>query len=211
MPLDLSVASILEKNRLDSDNPFLVALDIEVVDPSTGVVSEVLYVVRNHADVTINGVVYSSAMFDINFRMASGESPQVSLGITDFTGALTARMQAYGGGVGFNVTMSIVDSGHLSAPPDIVEYFQVTAASSQDYRIQFQLGGENEVAKTFPRRRQRKDFCGWRYKDPNTCRYVGAIPDCDLSLQGPNGCAAHGNSINFGAFPGLNSNGYSYA
>jgi hypothetical protein len=41
---------------------------------------------------------------------------------------------------------------------------------------------------------------------PNT----GIMPSCDLSLQGPNGCAAHNNTQNFGGFPGLNDNGYRY-
>jgi phage-related protein len=70
----------------------------------------------------------------------------------------------------------------------------------------------------FPRRRQARDFCQWRFRDPNTCAYDGPAPSCDYTLQGPNGCSAKGRrndgqwqTIMFGAYPGINSNGVRYA
>jgi phage-related protein len=211
MGASLSIASVLEKNRLDSDTPFLVALDIEVVNPSTGVVVEVLHVVRNSEQIIFNGNTYQPAMFDITFGASAGETSSVNLSMTDVTGAIQARMEEYGGGVGFNVTMYIVNAGNLDQPPEIEEFFQVTGSSAAEYRVIFALGAENETMKTFPRRRQTKDFCQWRYKDPETCRYAGGLATCDLTLQGANGCQVHANTIHFGAFPGLNTNGVRYA
>lgn len=207
---NLSVATALEKNRLDSDVPLLVAIDIEVVDPVTAVVSEVLYLVLNSEEITFNGNVYQPAKFDINFGKEAGAQVGVNLNINDFSGAIQARMEEYGGGIGFNVTMYIINAGALSQAPEVVEYFQVIGANAKDYKCHFQLGAENEANKTFPRRRQTKDFCQWRYKDTETCRYAGVLTSCDLSLQGPNGCAVHENTINFGAHPGLNGNGFRY-
>ena len=207
----LSVATVLEKNRLDSDTPFLVALDIEVVDPTTGVTSEVIYLVRNSETITFNGNPYQPAMFDITFGREASTTVNVSLTVNDYSGAIQARMEAYGGGIGFNVTMYIINAGALTQGPEVVEHFQVIGASSKDYKAAFQLGGENEVMMTFPRRRQTKDFCQWRFKDPTTCAYTGALTTCDLSLSGVNGCSVHANTLNFGAHPGLNSNGIRYA
>lgn len=207
----LSIASVLEKNRLDSDVPFLVALDIEVVNPATGVVVEVLYLVRNSEEITFNGNPYQPAIFDISFAAEAGAHSQISLSVSDFTGAIQARMEEYGGGVGFNVTMYIVNAGALGQAPEIEEFFQVTGANARDYKCSFTLGSENEVMKSFPRRRQSKDYCQWRYKDPDTCRYVGGLTSCSLTLQGANGCQTHGNTPNFGGYPGLNSNGFRYA
>jgi phage-related protein len=207
----LSIATVLEKNRLDSDIPFLVALDIEVVNPATGVVVQVLHVVRNQEEITFNGNPYQPAMFDITFGQAMGEQTRVNLSMKDVTGAVQALMEEYGGGIGFNVTLYIVNGGALDDPPEIEEFFQVIGASASEYEISWELGAENETIKTFPRRRQTKDFCQWRYKDPDTCRYVGPLTSCDLTLQGPNGCAAHANTARFGAYPGLNTNGVRYA
>lgn len=211
MKQTLSIATAIEKNRLDSDTPLLVAIDIEVVNPDTGVVVEVVHLVRNNEEVVFNGTAYQPSIFDISFTKESGTQSAVSLSVNDYTGAIQARMEEYGGGVGFNITFYIVNAGALDEPPEMVEYFQVISASAVDYHAQFQLGAENEVMKTFPRRRQTRDYCQWRYKDPLTCRYAGGLGSCDLTLQGPNGCAAHNNTLNFGAYPGMNVNGYRYA
>lgn len=207
----LSVASVLEKNRLDSDVPLLVALDIDVVNPTTGSVVETLHLVRNSEQIVFNGRTYTAAMFDISFASEASAHPNVSMSINDYTGAVQARMESYGGGVGFGVTMYIVNSGALTQGPEIVEFFEITGASAKEFKCQFQLGADNETLKLFPRRRQTKDFCQFRYKDGATCKYAGPMTSCDLTLQGSNGCQAHGNSINFGAYPGLNGNGFSYA
>jgi phage-related protein len=207
----LSVASVLEKNRIESDVPLLVALDIEVIDPSLGTYVETLRIVRNSEQITFGGNPYQPAIFDISFASEASAISNVSLSISDFTGAIQARMEEYGGGVGFNITMHVVNAGNLTQGSEVSEFFTVMGANAKDYKASFTLGADSDLLKTFPRRRQTKDFCQWRYKDPETCKYSGALSKCDLSLQGPNGCAAHGNTINFGAFPGLNSNGFRYA
>lgn len=206
----LSVATVLEKNKLSSGTPFVVMLDIEIVDPNTGVVVEVLHIVRNNEDIEYNGNVYAAASFDLQMTAEAGTQPNTTITVRDMTRDLQTRMQAYGGGIGFNVTVLIVNAGNLNQPPEIQEFFQVTAASSQNYIVSFQLGAENALMVTFPRRRQTRDYCQWRYKDPDTCTYAGPLPSCDLSLEGPNGCTAHHNAINFGAFPGISPNAVQY-
>lgn len=210
MPKSLSIASVIEKNRLSSDVPFLVCIDIQVIDPITSAFVEMLHLVRNSENITFNGFEYQALMFDINLKSEAGSQSPVSLTVTDYTKALQGRMQAYGGGVGFKVTVMVVNAGALNQPPEVIEDFEVVGASASDYVSTFDLGVESALSKTFPRRRQTRDFCQWRYKDPNTCGYTGALPKCDLSLQGTNGCAAHTNTIRFGAYPGISSNGARY-
>lgn len=210
MVKSLSVASVIEKNRLDSDQAYLICVDIEVVNPTTGVVVEVIHVVRNTEPVTLNSVVYEAANFDIELKEEAGTQPTLNFIFRDLTRALQARMQEYGGGIGFNVTLKVVAANALTAPAELEEFFQVIGAQISNFIVTFTLGAENSLFRTFPRRRQTKDFCQWRYKDPTTCGYSGGMPTCDLSLQGPNGCAAHSNTPKFGAFPGLNTNGLRY-
>jgi len=218
MSKSLSVATILEKNRIESGVPFLPLLDIEVIDPATGGVVEVLHLVRNNEPVTFNGVEYVPTAFDISLKEEVNAQTSLDLSINDYSQALQVYMQAYGGGVGFNVTFSIVDSSALDLPAEIVEYFEVMTASASEYMATWSLGANNNLFLQFPRRRQKRDFCQWRSKDPDTCAYAGSATSCDLTLQGPNGCAAKGNradgqpqTIRFGGYPGINSNGIRYA
>jgi phage-related protein len=119
-------------------------------------------------------------------------------------------MEIYGGGVGFKVVVGVLNTGRLSAPPEVQEFFEVMSASASEYVVSFTLGAENPLSKIFPRRLQVKNFCAWRYKDPSTCGYSGGLSSCDLTLNGVNGCKAHNNEANFGAFPGINNAGSAY-
>lgn len=206
MTKSLSVATILEKNRLSSDVPFLITLDIDVRDPATGGVVETLHFVRNTEQVTFNGNTYEPASFDINLDEEAGALKSVQLTINDFSRTVQQYMQLYAGGVGFSVTVGVVNAAALDQPPEIQEFFEVTGAESAKFVCTFTLGAENTVAKTFPRRRQTRDYCQWRYKGEE-CGYTGGLPSCDLSLKGSNGCEQHGNVIHFGAFPGINQRG----
>lgn len=209
MTKSLSVASVIEKNRISSDTPWLICLDIDVVDPNTASIVETLHLVRNSEAITFNGHEYQAMSFDIELKEESGSQQNIKLSIKDYTRAVQQRMQDYGGGVGFSVTVMVVNAGNLAAPAEIAEYFEVVGADSGSYTCNFTLGAENNITKTFPRRRQTKDYCQWRYKSED-CGYTGTLPSCDLSLKGANGCAAHQNVIHFGAFPGINGRDVNY-
>ena len=210
MSKSLSVATAIEKNRLSSDTPFLVLLDIDVIDPTTAAVIETLHVCKNSEDITFNSVLYTGTDFQIEMKSEAGTQSQIKLTIDDYTRAIQGRMQSYGGGIGFNVTVMVINGAALTSPPEVSEYFQVVGADANNYVVTFTLGAENALAVTFPRRKQTKDFCQWRYKDAATCKYAGALASCDLTLNGANGCLAHSNTINFGAYPGINANGVRY-
>lgn len=203
MPKIIPISTVVEKNKLSSAVPFLVCLDITVIDPYTAATVETLRVVQNNEDFTFNGNTYAAANFTIGFKAEGSTQPTIELGMVDYTRALQQRMQAYGGGVGFKVTVSVVNSGAPSAPAELVEFFEVIAATSSDYSANFTLGAESGLARLFPRRRQMRDFCSWRYKSTE-CGYTGGLASCDLTLNGTNGCVVHANAANFGAFPGIN-------
>lgn len=211
MPKPLSLASVIESNRLSSDVPFLCLIDLEIVNPATGSVVATEYIARNSEPVVFEGRTYGLGTFDIQIKQETGSLAEVTLTVNDYTQHIQGLMEEFGGGVGSKVTLYVVNSGNLAQGAEIVEFFEITAASSADYVQSFTLGAENALAQTFPRRRQTRDFCQWRFKDPKTCGYVGPLTSCALTLQGANGCEAHDNSINFGGYPGLNQNGYRYA
>lgn len=199
----LSVGTVIEKNRIASAVAFIFLAEIEVRDAGGNLV-ETLRLVRNNEDITFQGNLYTAANFDLTLKEEVGTIPEIQVVAVDYTRAIQARMQEYGGGVGFDVVLILVNTGNLQQPPEIQERFRVTKSSAQGYVVTFSLGAENPLTMRFPRRRQTQDRCQWRYQGPE-CGYGGGLASCDLSLQGDNGCAAHGNTVRFGAFPGINS------
>jgi hypothetical protein len=205
MPNHISVASVVEKNRLGSSVPYLVCLDVDIPDPVTGAVLETMHLVNNTEDIVLQGVTYLKMPFSIELKQESGAMPQITLTVTDYSRALLEKLNNNGGGVGFNVKVSVFNSDTLDRPPEVTEFFEVLNADASNYVVSFTLGAENALARQFPRRTQRRDFCQWVYKDLDTCRYTGQLTACDRSLNGAMGCSKHNNVVNFGGFPSLTS------
>lgn len=210
MTTSLSLATAIEKNNIGSGTAFLIALDISVINPADLNVVETLHVVRNTEGIHFNGFNYEPASFDIQLKSESGVQSTVQLVFQDHTRAVQSKIQEYGGGIGFVVVMTVVNSAQLNDPPEIVQKFEVVGVSSSQFVVTFQLGADNAITKTFPRRRQARDFCQFRYKG-DQCGYSGPLTTCDLTLKGENGCLTHDNVIRFGAFPGINSSNTTYA
>jgi phage-related protein len=209
MTKSLSIASVIEKNRLSSDVPWLICIDVGVIDPATGTLVSTGHYVRNTDPITFNGFTYSPSVFDVELKEESGAQQTVRLSFKDYSLTVQRLMQEYGGGVGFTVAIIVVNAGALTQPPEIIENFQVVGAESSNYDCSFLLGAENNITKVFPRRRQTKDYCQWQFKGDD-CGYSGALTSCDLSLNGTNGCKAHDNVVRFGAFPGINTRDVNY-
>ena len=202
MAAHLSVATVIEKDRIHSDVAFVVGLEIDVIDPEGGSLVETVRLVCNNENITYQGEVYIASNFDFEITQEAGSKAQMSVTANDFSRAIQARMQQYRGGIGFKVRLLVINSGNLSQLPEMKEEFTVIGASAKDYIISFKLGAENPLARRFPFRMQFKDRCQWTYKGTH-CGYAGPLTTCDFTLQGDNGCAVHGNTERFGGFPGI--------
>ena len=198
----LSIATVIEKNRVHSVVAFVVALEIALRNPDTGELIETLRLVNNPDPLTIQGQVYQAAAFEISAKEETGRLPQITLTAQDQTRFIQARMQEFGGGVGSEVAVMVVNTALLDDEPEIREVFKVVGASARDYVVSFDLGAENPLQMRLPRRLQYRDRCPWRYRGVE-CGYAGPLPTCDYTLQGTNGCAAHNNTERFGGFPGI--------
>lgn len=202
---NLSIASVIDKNLVASDRAWLIALRIHVRNPVTGVVDEVIRVVNNTEDITIGAEEFVAFAFELQADIAENEMPKVSVTIHDMSGLVLERADNYNGGVGFRIDMLIIqppDGATYVEEPDLTEVFTVTGASAQGFALSWTLGAEEFLAIPFPRRKQYRDRCSFRYKSVE-CGYAGALPTCDLTLGGPNGCRVHDNAVNFGGCPGI--------
>jgi len=205
MPRSLSIASIIEKANQNSNTAFLSLLEIIIIDKNTNTTVEVVRIVNNDEDITFNGDLYSATVFDLNFSEESGSVGRSTVTVNDFTGLIRQREEQVGGANGFSVKLMIVNADELNSPPEVDLNYQVVRSTASNYNLTWELGSENVLAMIFPIAIQYKDRCRFKYKDPQTCAYSGPIATCDLSLNGPNGCGAHNNSLNFGAFAGINN------
>lgn len=203
MPQHLSVASMIDKNKLASEYKFLVLIKLDVLDPETNNFVDELYFARNDEDIEYQGNTYQAANFDLETKVESGELHDVSLSVTDYSGAVRAALELYDGGVGSRVTMIIVNSGDLHLKPELEETFDVIGASANVFTIKFSIGANDVLTRRCPRRQQLKDFCSWTYKSSD-CGYTGNLPTCAFTLTD---CKAHNNATNFSGFPGVKSFG----
>lgn len=197
----LTVATILEVNRISSDVAFVEFVEIDVKNDA-GTVIETIRVCRNTENLVFQGNLYVAADFTFTVKQMAGEETSVQMSAFDPTGVLRSRMEQYEGGVGFAVRLHIVNTAALNDPPEISESFQIVGASAKGYNVSIQLGAENPLRMRFPLGLQFRDRCRFVYKG-SRCKYAGALATCDYSYDGTNGCAAHANQQNFGGFRGL--------
>lgn len=198
MSRHLSIATAIEKNKIASDVAFILCLKIEVYD-QLGQYVETLTLAKNTEDLTWRGEVYTAANFDVSIKMDVSEEPSLTVTAVDPTGVLRSRMDMYGGGVGSEATLFIVNTGNLDQPPEIEETFTVTSASTDGYNISFQLGIENPLTIRFPSRMQYRDQCPLIFKGA-VCKYAGPDATCTYTFTD---CRTKGNAHNFGGFRGL--------
>lgn len=203
MSRHLSVATAIEKNKIASDVAFVMLLDIAVRDEAGDVV-EHLRLAKNSENLVYRGETYQAANFNVKFKADVEEEPTMSVDAQDPSGFIRERMEAYGGGIGSDCTMIVVNSGNLIQPPEIEETFTVVGASTQGFVVSFTLGVENPLNVRFPRIHQYRDQCPYVFKGER-CRYAGAATKCDFTYDGADGCRAKGNQANFGGYRGLQS------
>jgi hypothetical protein len=201
---NLSIASVLEKNKVSSDNAMTIALAIDIADPNTGDFVTTVRIVNYQTDLVIEDETYTKIGFDLSLKDDASELQNVQLTIQDQVGLIRPYLQTYRGAVGSSVTMMLVtvDPDDNATLVDFSEIFEVVSVSAPDYVVNIELGAENPLTRAFPARVQLRDRCPFRYKSAR-CGYKGSRISCDLTLTGSNGCRAHENEKRFGGYPAI--------
>ena len=204
MPLDISSDAILEKNKIFSDESWLLLLKAEYEGESP------LYICLNNETVTwpsTGGNVYLPAIFVLSGFNESKEAqiPSMNLSIIDIQRNLIPFIEEQDGGIGALITMYIVHSAHLdNTVPEIQEEMEVLdVAVGDDYKITFKLGAENLSNFRCPQHRYLKNHCRFIFKG-SRCGYSGVETDCDRTFVR---CEELDNIERFGGFPGAGSMG----
>jgi phage-related protein len=198
----LSVESVIDKNKIASAAVWLACLEIQIVNPNTRAVEETVYVVRNDENIVFNGQVYQAANFDFQIEQKQNEAPSVSLTAQDQNQFIASKLEAMAGGMFSAVILRVVNSDRLDQPPEIEETMSVVGSSVKNYIVSMTLGSENPLGIQFPKHRQFRDRCAWRFKGYG-CQYTGPVTTCDYTRDGANGCKQKNNTVNFRGLPGL--------
>jgi hypothetical protein len=208
MARHLSVATVIEKNKVTSSVAFVILLDLRITDPNTREVVETLRIAANDENIIFgldeNGhsAVYQAANFDLQVDQKQNSAPSVSLTARDQTQLIASRLEAYAGGVFSDVVLTVVNTARLDRPAEIQERFSVLTSSVKDYIVTASLGAENPLNIQFPKYKQSRERCAWRFKGYG-CGYNGPATTCTYVLDGPGGCREKGNSLNARVLPGL--------
>jgi hypothetical protein len=201
MARHLTVATVIESHAIASEVAFLFLVEIDIVNTADELI-ETVRVVNNTENINFGGNEYVAGNFKLDIKQHATEEPVIKLSAYDPTGVLRQRMEEFEGGVGFACRLVVVNSARLNDPAEMSEEFTILAGSAKGYNISFTMGTENPLRLRFPNRFQYQDRCSFKYKGTR-CKYAGALGTCDFTFSGSNGCAAHGNSENFGGFRGM--------
>ncbi len=203
---NISIAATLEKGKIASDYPWVALVRITWPDGS------LLRLARYTDDLVFDdgaGPQTFTAFaweFDVLEEKSDGSIPTWNVSVSNVNRAVEALLEEYGGGVGGNVAIYIVNLTRLKREPDLELYFDIVGSGSNAQLVKFKLGAESPFRIMYPRHSYTPDRCIWSYKSVQ-CGYAGEMPTCSFQLGGSNGCRAHANQLRFGAYPGIDSNG----
>ena len=206
MPILLSNEIIAEKNKLNSNNPFLILL--EIIVPG---LEAPLRVVMNTEDITWRGYNWQAIQFELDeIGQGAGEVPQVNLRIANPERVIDPYLDmydAYQKAHGFSpvrVLIYVVNTVDLKSGNPVVDYeYELKAPRADTEWVTFTLGASNPFDQRFPRDRMLKRHCRFRFRDAR-CGYSGTVASCPHTLEG---CRALKNSKRFGGFPGIGKAG----
>lgn len=197
----ISSTLTIEKNRIATENPWLVLLDIALTDNVT-----VFNLVANTEDIVYQTRTYTACPLDIvpPRESAKGEIPTITLRVANVTRVLQGYLEQLNGAIGSSVTLRIVNAAYLAENyADLEMTFEVLSASCNAQWVSFTLGAPSPLQRRFPMHRFIAGYCNWQFKSAE-CAYSGADAECRRNLSA---CQAKGNSRRFGGFPGLSGGG----
>ena len=202
MPIDISSDGITEKNKLNSDDVWLVLLKVEYPGEDPG------YCCLNNEQITWNSLTWLPVIFSLSGMSETKEAeiPMVTLTVTDLARSLLPFIEEQGGGIGAMVTIYIVHSAHLdNATPEFEEEMEVIDTSvKNNYKITIKLGAENLMKSRCPQNRYLKNHCRYDGLDDDRCGYSGAETECDRTFTR---CKELGREIYYGGQPGVGAMG----
>lgn len=196
--LSLSTAAIIEKNSLESDNPWILLFDIK----KDGQL--IASLCRNTENVQYNGKTYTA--FPIKLEEidenSDGSVSTFTIMFSNLESIFSAVIQQYNGFTDCEIEMTCIFVENDTSSNTFIFSTQYKTGNSIDDGDWLKVTCEtfNPHQKQIPRATLRKTLC--RYKDfkGERCQYSGTETWCDRSLAR---CSQLGNEAFFGGSPNI--------
>ena len=201
----LSLAQILEKNKLYNSSVYVVLVEIRLSTDS------VIRLCNDSKDIEWQGFNWVAFPFDLGDLKDSdgGETQEITLSVSNVLRVMQSYIEQAKGGVDTEVVLRVVNTETLDeAMPLVEEFFGVTETSIDNENISFKLGIGIPLFLRFPERRFLKNFCEFEYGGME-CAVKSAVlaqyPICNRTLPD---CEKRGNSRRFGGEPSIGQGGF---
>lgn len=197
MTLDLHASLRAAKNELGTTETWIFLLEITLATTT-------LRLARSLEEVDFDGNTYSPFPFQVGeiTKDSDGNLIGVDLGAFDMSGVIRAAMREHDFD-GAAVLLRLVETGDLATAARVLDQdFEIKDYRGDFDKVVFTLGHPDFMQRPFPGRTLMRTRCSFVYKGTE-CAYAGALQTCDRTLEGVNGCRAHGNETRFGGGPAI--------
>lgn len=195
--LNLSTASIIEKNKVSTDGVWLLMLEIRYDG------EEALRLVNNTENIVYQGNTYYAFPFTLDdITENNNELPTAKLQVSNVTGTIQRMVEAHNGYTGAEVIIRVVNS-KIPDVAEVEESFVIMGTEATAQWMTFTLGSEFSFTRRFPLVRMMKDYCPFKFKSPQ-CGYTGREMQCNKTLSR---CRELRNSVRFGGEPTIPQGG----
>ena len=198
---------IIEKNKLNNAHPWLILLDIELIDTNNPANTTDYYIVRNNENVTYNSQLYTAANFNLDQsrETSKGEIPNLTLRVSNVDRVIQGDLEQYEGGNGSKIRITRIHADNLAEDyGELSSLYDVIGCHFTAQWAVFSLGSPNPLHQRFPLERYIAMQCRYvnHFKGVE-CSYAGVETECDGSLSR---CVELANSERFGGLPGMMTN-----
>lgn len=208
----LSIAAQQDKSKLASGDAWILLLDVTYNGEHVRLARNVDAITFDAGDG--NGVqTYTPFSFEVTTEQTSaGQLPTILIRASNAMRILQGYIEQYGGLAGATANLYVYNTANPSGEPDLAITSTVMKTDCTATLVTLSCSAPSPLRTLFPRYLYRATFCMWvsKYKGAQ-CGYAGALPNCDGTYSGTNGCVVHGNAVRFGAFPGIGTNGIALA
>lgn len=178
-------------NKVAGDDPILRLYEFQIPVPGAYVR---LRLVSNPVDVEFRGNTYHPAPVNHGEVVYDSESnlPTVRVELSAVNREVVELLEAYHGLSGQPVKLLTVARSQLVTNSALIEEdWQVIYPEYNATSVTMVLGRFNFQQAAIPKTKLSATSCRRAYRGPK-CGYYGAIAGCDKTLDGANGCTAHG-------------------
>lgn len=196
MANDLPEDALIEKNKLETGDAWLILFELQVSDVDR------VYLVNNESDVTFDGITYRRFPIGIDQMEESltGDLPVLNVTVSNVTREIQAFLEHRGGLLDRTVILTIVSGALLDDPTAAIpQRYTITSTSSSESAVTFRLSQlpffdipipHQTYSRTRCRFAFRSEQCGWGF--PSLPAGVQDSTTCSKLREGQNGCAEHG-------------------